>query len=70
MNTLIRIVRLAAVSGWVAGMTLGSSVLLCGCDSGVKEGTMVEKTPAQTEAEKASMKGMMDAMKSKTPKKR
>jgi hypothetical protein len=53
---------------WVSAFTLGGAVLAagfalpgCGDDSN-KTGTLVEKTPEQKDAQKASMEGMRKAM--------
>jgi hypothetical protein len=64
----MRIVRFSAAACFLVGLVLGGPTLLSGCGSSYQEGTMVEKTPAQVAGEKASMKGMMEVMKSKTKK--
>ncbi len=65
----MRIARYTPLAGFLAGLFVGAPLALSGCDGGTKEGTMVEKTPAQVAGEQASMKGMMEAMKTKAKKK-
>jgi hypothetical protein len=61
----MRIVRFVAGACFLVVLVLGGPTLLSGCGGSYQEGTSVERTPAQVAGEKASMKGMMEAMKSK-----
>jgi hypothetical protein len=64
----MRIVRFVSGAYFLVGSALGGPTLLSGCGSSYQEGTSVVRTPAQEAGEKASMKGMMEAMKTKAKK--
>jgi hypothetical protein len=64
----MRIVRFVAGACFLMSLVVGGPTLLSGCGSSYQEGTSVERTPAQEAGEKASMKGMMEAMKTKAKK--
>jgi len=68
-RVLMRITRYISLTGMIARVFIVAPLALCGCDGGAKEGTLVERTPEQIAGEKASMKGMMEAMKTNTKKK-
>ena len=65
----MRIARYFALSGFLFGWLVSAPLILTGCSGGSGEGTLVERTPEQVAGEKASMKGMMEAMKSKAKRK-